>query len=556
MKYFKKNFEAILLVIIILAGFLLRFVNFTSIPVGFNADEASFGYDTYSILKTGKDQWGVPIPLVLKSFGDYKSPLYSYLSIPFVFLMGLNIASTRILSILIGTLSIASVYLLANQVYKNKLGTTNLSVGIFASLFFALNPWTIMLSRGAYEANLLTLFIPLFIYFFLRGLQENKYLVYSAISLALSLFSYHSSKIIAPALLFVIVLLYIKELKTIGFKKLRMPILILFISFIAIFYTLKIGGGARISERSITQGALEEGAKEKIRLIQQGVNPIKAKLMHNKYQVVLYRFVFNYSQYFSSKFLFTNGAGESYYGMVTGIGVINIFEGIAMLGLLPILFRRKIETSLLLVFAWLFISPLPAALSTGIGYAGNRAVGMIPVLQVLASVGLVGWLGIFSKLNKTVLYLLACMFCVIVFSNIYSFVTNYFVTTHKDSYGQMLYGNLETAHFLTKNKSENIILSRSLSEPQIFIAFASIWDPTDYQEATKEWDLKKHRVSWVDQIESYKLGKYTIKSIDWKKDIGSGVTVVARPSDVNKDFKPDKTVYYPYGDPAIYVKNY
>jgi len=556
MKYFKKNIEAILLTLIILAGFLLRFVNFTNIPVGFNADEASFGYDAFSILKTGKDQWGTPLPLVLKSFGDFKSPLYSYLTIPFILLMDLNVASTRAVNILIGTISILIVYLLANQIYKNKVGSTGLSIGIFASLFFALNPWSIMLSRGAYEANLLILFIPLFIYLFLRGLQENKYLVYSAVAATLSLFSYHSSKIIIPALLVVITLLYIKELKVIGFKNLRVPIAILFISFIAIFYTLKIGGGARISERSITQGALEDGAKEKIRLIQEGVNPLKAKLMHNKYQVVLSRFVFNYSQYFSSKFLFTSGAGESYYGMITGIGVINIFEGLALLGLLPILFKRKIDTRLLLVLAWLFFSPLPAALSTGIGYAGNRAVGMIPALQILASFGLVGWLGIFSRLNKTVLNSFVFIFCLIIFSNFYSFVTNYFVTSHKDSYGQMLYGNLEMSQFLSKSKSENIILSRSLSEPQIFIAFANKWEPKSYQDATKQWDLKKYNVAWVDQIESYKLGKYTVKSIDWKKDTTNGALIVARPSDVSKDFQPDKIIYFPFGDPAIYVKSY
>jgi len=75
---------------ILILAFLVRFVNLNSHPVGFNADEASFGYDAYSILKTCKDQWGNFLPLTLKSFGDYKAPIYSYLAVPFVAIFGLT----------------------------------------------------------------------------------------------------------------------------------------------------------------------------------------------------------------------------------------------------------------------------------------------------------------------------------------------------------------------------------------------------------------------------------------------------------------------------------
>jgi len=62
----------------------------TPAPPCFYADEAAFSYNAYSILKTGKDEYGVTLPLRLKSFGDFKMPLYTYLSIPFTTLFGLN----------------------------------------------------------------------------------------------------------------------------------------------------------------------------------------------------------------------------------------------------------------------------------------------------------------------------------------------------------------------------------------------------------------------------------------------------------------------------------
>ena len=52
MKFAKAN---ILLLLIIFLAALLRFIKLNTIPVGFNDDEAAFGYNAYSILKYGFD---------------------------------------------------------------------------------------------------------------------------------------------------------------------------------------------------------------------------------------------------------------------------------------------------------------------------------------------------------------------------------------------------------------------------------------------------------------------------------------------------------------------
>jgi 4-amino-4-deoxy-L-arabinose transferase-like glycosyltransferase len=109
-----------LIALVFLLGFILRIVNISSRPVGFTPDEASFGYDAYSILKTGKDQWGKPFPLVLRSFGDSKLPLYTYLTIPSVFLFGLNEFAVRLPNAIIGSLAVIIVYLLVKELFSEK----------------------------------------------------------------------------------------------------------------------------------------------------------------------------------------------------------------------------------------------------------------------------------------------------------------------------------------------------------------------------------------------------------------------------------------------------
>ena len=84
--------------LILALALILRTVFLTSFPAGFNADEASFGYDAYSILLTGKDQWGNTLPLILKSFGDYKLPLLTYLAIPFIKIFGLTETGIRMVN--------------------------------------------------------------------------------------------------------------------------------------------------------------------------------------------------------------------------------------------------------------------------------------------------------------------------------------------------------------------------------------------------------------------------------------------------------------------------
>src|SRR5579859_2783590 len=196
-----------LLVGIIALGFALRIIGLSNHPAGFTPDEASFGYDAYSILKTGKDQWGHTLPLVFKSFGDDKLPVYTYLAIPGIAVFGLNEFSVRLPNAILGTLAIVVVYFLSKELFKDE------KLALLSGFLIAISPWHIMLSRGAFEANLTTFFLPLGMLLFLLGLKNRNFSILSAIVFGINLFTYHTARILTPLIVFFLIWQNWKEMK-------------------------------------------------------------------------------------------------------------------------------------------------------------------------------------------------------------------------------------------------------------------------------------------------------------------------------------------------------
>src|SRR5947208_1214803 len=115
MKFKITTSKAVLIGVIVLAA-ILRLFALSDFPVGLNADEASLGYNAYSLLQTGKDEYGTSFPLQFKSFGDYKPGLYVYFAMPFIWLMGLNELAVTLPSAMLGIATVYLVYLLGKKI--------------------------------------------------------------------------------------------------------------------------------------------------------------------------------------------------------------------------------------------------------------------------------------------------------------------------------------------------------------------------------------------------------------------------------------------------------
>src|SRR3989344_2586535 len=142
--------QKILLILIISLAAILRFISLGENPIGFNDDEAAFGYNAYSILKTGRDEWGrfLPFP-AFESFGDWKLVFYLYLVAASQLIFGLSEFSTRFPSALFGVMSVIITYFLAKELFKDlnwkfKIGNSlKLDIPTVAMLLLAISPWHI-----------------------------------------------------------------------------------------------------------------------------------------------------------------------------------------------------------------------------------------------------------------------------------------------------------------------------------------------------------------------------------------------------------------------------
>ena len=109
----------ILIGILCIAAFL-RLWHIESVPPSISWDEAAFGYNAWSVLKTGKDEYGKTYPLLFESFGEYKLPGMVYTVALSEALFGLNEFGIRFPSALFGTLTVLVLYLLTKEYIKKQ----------------------------------------------------------------------------------------------------------------------------------------------------------------------------------------------------------------------------------------------------------------------------------------------------------------------------------------------------------------------------------------------------------------------------------------------------
>jgi predicted membrane-bound mannosyltransferase len=94
----RHTFRAVLLAIVVLAA-VVRVYDLGDLPPGFFCDEAALGYNSYSILKTGRDENRELLPLYVWSFGvSYKNTIFIYASMVPISLFGLSEFSVRLTS--------------------------------------------------------------------------------------------------------------------------------------------------------------------------------------------------------------------------------------------------------------------------------------------------------------------------------------------------------------------------------------------------------------------------------------------------------------------------
>ena len=143
----------------VLVAAALRFFNLTGVPSALNQDEAVNRYDAYSLLLTGRDHLGHPFPIAgLESFGDWVSPLLTFLSVPFVGAWGLDLWTIRAVTAIAGVLAVPLVYRLGVELLGSR------AVGVGAAWLLAVSPWHVHMSRWAIPPALVPTMVALLLF--------------------------------------------------------------------------------------------------------------------------------------------------------------------------------------------------------------------------------------------------------------------------------------------------------------------------------------------------------------------------------------------------------
>ena len=292
----QKLLQRLLLVSILLAAFVLRVYNLENIPNGLFTDEAARGYDAFSIAHTGADMFGEYLPLFARGFDDYTPALYTYLTVPLVFLLDLSRFSTRFPAAVIGILTVAVSY----QAIRRPFGDI---AGLIGAALLAVSPWYVLLSRIGTEWNTLGLGPMLTIVLAYRGLQRPKWLMAAGIIGGLSLYGYAPVKAFLPLLMLGFVIFYRQEL--IAQPRVTLTALILFV-LLAIpvyFFSFTASGLTRFQEVAYFNDPSGQNA--------------------------IYQFTRNYVSYFDPKFLFITDISQPnifFIQRLKNVGLLYWFE--------------------------------------------------------------------------------------------------------------------------------------------------------------------------------------------------------------------------------------
>ena len=394
-----------LVLVLILASFF-RLWGLTKVPVSLFSDELDFGYQAYSILKTGKDYMGNPWPLHFQSYSDSRTPLYIYATIPTVAIFGISPLGVRLPAAIFGILGVWGMYLLSNQLVRKKFGIWNLEFGILPALVLAVSPWHIQYSRAAFEATMLLAFYLFGLNFFFRALKEGKYLWISAALIVFTPWIYSTAKMFTPIMLFILFLLWKKDIMRIQKKNLLRGVIAGLIIGVPIILSTFFGSGtSRFSYISVFSDPTTKPEVDYARLldaqfrgqITNVIPKVASRIVHNKATYWTENIVNNVFSAVSADFLFVNGDANLRHS-IKGVAQFYWIESVALiLGLIYFFGSfadKKIKT---LIAIWVIAGIIPSAITRDGGNHATRLILILPPLIFLISYGIVEGAGFFKN---------------------------------------------------------------------------------------------------------------------------------------------------------------
>lgn len=541
-----KNHSILILVVVLAAA--IRFYAVDKVPPSLNWDEISHGYNAYSILKSGKDEWGILLPSIFRAYGDYKLPVYIYATALSEMFFGLNAFAVRLPSVLAGISTVVGGYLLVFYLFKSKKEAIVKNIALLTAFLIALEPWTLFISRAAFEANLgITLFVWATVFLLKYHITKKPVQVYISMFLyGLTVWTYNSFRIFTPLFLVFAHVNYLAEFRLVGrdtrFKSFLIAGLFLIPMFIQL---LNPSGSARYSKVSI----LDEGAISRIEELRRQYPRIVA----NKFTYLAVESAKNYIAYFDPRFLFLTG-GDQYQFSIPNTGLLYLIASpFLLIGLWFVVKQSLRDRDIRLLLIWLLLAPIVGSITRDAPHV-LRSVTLLPIPMLLTAWG-VYKAAMFTKrrfgfTNFILIFVLA------VFLSTEGYVKNYFENYTRKYSQSWQFGYKEVSEFINQNKDNyaKIVMTKKYGEPHEFLLFYAKYDPVQYREDKNLNRFNQSGWWWVDGFdkfyfvndwdipkEGYKFIQESKKTIDCRQ---AKCLLITAPGNAPKGWNIIKTVNF------------
>lgn len=458
---------ALYIVLITSLGSVVRLWQLDKLPNSLSADEVAFGYNAYSILKTGKDEFGHHLPLYFQSFDDYKNPVFGYILIPFIYLRGLSDWAIRFPSALSGAAVILLMFFITQKI------TRNIRLSLVTALLASVSPWLIQYSRVAIEMELALFLTLLGVWIFLEARNRAYFYPLSAIVFGLSFYTYHSSKV--WTIFFGMVLFFL----SVNYKSKRFLLvstvifLVLTIPYFTLLKTAQIG----LRPYAISVFSNRETYFTNAKMIQedQSLGQWTGRLIHNRRLVFLSQAINGFLGVLNPQILFS----QNEYNHPSVIRLFYLWQlPFLLIGIVHILRNRKMS---IFILGWLLIGLVPGGLTIFPPFDRRILLSSFPLLY-LTALGLDRITQLFKLHQNYQTTLGKIALLAVISASIYIYLHNYFIHgphTVFDTWGN---GSKDVVTLVGKLKQqyEQVIVSIRFNQPLIFFLYYEKYSPEKY----------------------------------------------------------------------------
>lgn len=385
-----RRLHVLTLVAITVFGLFLRTWDLDTLPPAPDPDELSIGYNAWSILVTGRDEYGTPYPAAFRAFGEYKRPAFVYAAVPSIAIFGPTTWAIRLPGAIAGTLTIPAIDAVARVLFVNR------ATGLVAAASLAVSPWHLQFSRGAREAAFITLAVTLLALFLAKGFRATDgpsgpnrlratigWAVGAALATLLAIYSYPGGVVFVPLMIASWAWAWRARLPQVA-PAIAVAVGVVAVGAFPLARQLLDGRiGARFAQASILNDpALHETSSRRItRDVEAGVPWI----FDHPFALAARTAIDAYVGHFNPTFLFTSGdAQPRHHG--TDTGQLYLWDALPILaGIATILHRRR-SPAHAAVGLWLLVGPSPASLATEAPHA-VRTIVMLPAWYLVGAIG-------------------------------------------------------------------------------------------------------------------------------------------------------------------------